>query len=236
MKKPFAPIIACLAFALLAGTANAALLTFTASQMDAMTVQAVFVNNTSVPLTRYQSASPNPADPTFDVTLPPFTDAGIEVMTGAAGATGAWTGLGVMSADVLFGLNSAGVLAQFGTNNFSLGGFTALAVQGFNDNNSIWGYDIWIETTANGRVTSVPVNIIPGGSAPVTLDLTGLNLSNVTGIGLSIHGVFSGGPNPSGGDRFHASWSPLPEPVSVAVWSTFCAAAAGVGLVRRRRK
>ena len=232
---------ASLAVVMLVGNAKAGILTFTASQMDAMTVQEVRVNNVIVLPSVFTTGGLN--IPPNHVTLSPTYSDGTPAMSGKAGATGSWStavaGFG-STGQVFLGLNALGVFTQFGTNDFSSGGFTTLTVQAFNDNNSIWGYDIWIETLLDGRVSTSPILISPGSSAPVALDLTLLSagsLANVTGIGLSMHGIFTGaGGMPTAGDSFHASWSPLPEPVSVAVWSTFCAAAAGVGLVRRRRK
>jgi hypothetical protein len=194
-------------------------LTFSAAEMDAFTVQsashAYTINDLGLNLA------------VNAVTLgATFTD-GSFPKSGVAGATGSWmTAPFGSSVDVFLGSTFAAI---------DITGVDTLRLTAYNDNDDIWGHDVWIEI--GGVVTSSAfVDINAGSSAALTLDLTGLDLTNVTGFGVSIHGQLDGGAYPSGGDSFHSSYAPVPEPGTVALLGIGLAGLVGVGARRRAKK
>lgn len=154
-------------------------------------------------------------------------------MTGVAGSTGLWpTAVFGQGVYVDFALDTpAKIIAAFGSTNLT--GATLLAVTAYNDNDDTWFAGVNI-TTANDGFQLATVQVTAGNSVFVSLDLTGLDLSNVLSIGVSIDGILGGGSNPSPNDAFHMSFSPaVPEPGSIAIWGMLCLGMAGIS---RRRK
>lgn len=207
----------------LAPQSSASVLTF--SQADYL---AMSVYNSSHPVTVVTNGStgiggafnPNPS----------FADG--TPMTGVAGVSGYWpTALFGNFVFVDFALDTpAEIIAAFGSTNLT--GATSLSVIACNDNDDTWFAGVNITTAADG-FQLFNVAIAPGNSAFVSLDLTGLDLSNVLAVGVSIDGVLSGGQNPSPHDAFHMSFSAIPEPGSIAIWGLLCLGMAGIS---RRRK
>jgi hypothetical protein len=218
MKK-FAMILGTVILVSCSSVSAAVKLSFSQSQMDAFTVQ-----GSSSPYTVNNLLGPNVvAD-----TLTPFDKYsddpnGMFPMTGMAGATGYWPSASVGSTvDVDLGLEEAGILAQFGTYDFTAlsGGIpTTLAILAINDDDDIWGHDLWIRTLIDGIVSTPITDINSGSNAILTLDISSLDLTHVLGIGVSVHGDLQGAEFPSGGDSFHSSWSTVPEPTTSIIWA-----------------
>ena len=206
-------------------TANASLIVsgsnvgFSAALMDSFdavssTGGAYIVNNPGSPNTDSDDA----------VTLNPTYSDGTGGMTGAAGATGGWDAAAGTDVEVLLG-------DSFGATDLSgfLAGVDTLRVVAYNDNNNdTWNHGVWIETATDGVVKSTATNIDAGSFKTLTLDLSNLDLTTVTG-----YGVFVGNDSVPGGDSFHSSWS-IPEPASVICWSLM-AGIGGIGFSRKRR-
>lgn len=191
---------------------------FTAATMDGFTVIE------SSPVGTYEVNNLSGGDDIADtVTLNPSYSDTQTPMSGAAGATGRWTGIAAgTDVEVLLG-------NTFTATDLSGLGITELGMVAFNDNNNDnWNHGLWIEIDGV-KTKSGAVDIVAGGSAFLSLDLTGLDLTKVTG-----YGVFVGNDSVPGGDAFHSSWS-IPEPASVICWSVM-ASVGGLGLVRNRRR
>ena len=109
-------------------------------------------------------------------------------------------------------------------------GITDLSQTFYNDDDDIWSGGVYVETIVNG-VLSTSVNINPSNTATVVLDLTGLDVANVLGYGIVIDATFGGGMQPSPGDQFHMSSSPVPLPA--AAWLL---GSGFVGLLALRRR
>jgi hypothetical protein len=200
----------------LAGEAKA-VLTFSAAEMDLFTVQS------STP--GYEISDLGANLPANAVTAAPAYSDGLTPMSGDAGATGRWP-TGGFNDDVTLRLGSA-----FAPTDYS--GFDALHVIAYNDNGDAWGHSLWIETTANGVVSSTPVIISADGSADLSLDISGLDLSSVIGWGVGINANLDGSPSP--GDTFHSSWRSTPEPSMMIVFGSLIGICCGVGIRRRQR-
>ena len=113
-------------------------------------------------------------------------------------------------------------------------GITDISQTFYNDNDDIWSGGVWVVTQADSLVrTSVNINPLPPGpnTATVVLDLTGLDVANVLGYGIVIDANFGGGMQPSPGDQFHMSSSPVPLPA--AAWLL---GSGLVGLLALRRR
>ena len=198
-------------------------LTFTGAELDAMTIQSVDPG--------FMNVFP-PATPADDIVPSPTYFDGFTAMTGEAGANGLWLSAG-LTKSVYYGTTFAPLDLD--------GVIDTVAIHAFNDNGAFWGFDVWIETVGDGRVSS-DVVVISGSdaggkqSATVELDLAAkgvTDLKNIIGWGVSVHGDFT--PithNPSVGDAFHASWSPVPEPSSFAIFGLI----SGLAVTARRRR
>ena len=218
----FRKILCVAALVAFAVPAQAGVKTFSTAELNSFTVQSQTGGYTRT----------GPPGSAFDVVVGPnYSDHNpplvLSPMSGSAGATGDWNDFPPVSpVDVFLGVT-------FAETNLSASNFTELAVLAFNDNDDIWGYDVWISTTTDGVVsTNPPVNINGAQSATVKLDLAGVDMTKVTGWGVSVHGNFAGGAGfPSVGDAHHSSWAAVPEPGSLAIFG----ALVGVGVARRRR-
>lgn len=155
-------------------------------------------------------------DPVANIGFTPLTAAGLIVaapnytdnigMTGVAGATGE-IDPNLVNAGIAYTLEGAG-LAAF---NASTTGGDTLALGVYNDNNQLWEIGIWVwETGAVGPITAGATVNPFGGSATVSLVLPAGDLVRA---GVYVRSTIT---QP---DRFHASFSPVPEATTILVWS-----------------
>ena len=93
-----------------------------------------------------------------------------------------------------------------------------------NDNQSIWGVQLFYDTTLGlgGEVNSGAfVPLAPGASTYLTVDALGgdgtLNLDDVLLIGIRVQGNMVGGDYPSSSDTFHVSVVPVPGAVLLGI-------------------
>jgi len=199
------------------GLANASIvgtyLTFTGAELNAFTVQwsdpGYDINNLGTDVA---------ADA---ITANPKYSDGLFPMSGDAGATGFWPTAGYnTNVQVFFG-------SSFAATDLSGLGLTDLTERAFNDNDDLWGHDVWIDISDNGKFDPimsaiVDINGTTAGSptyAILSLDVSTLDLSTVVGWGVSVHGSLVGGDRPSSGDAFHSSWAAIPEPGAIVIWS-----------------
>ena len=116
-------------------------------------------------------------------------------------------------------------------------GITDLSQTFYNDNDDIWSGGVWVVTGNDGLLSSsVNINPLPPGpnTATVALDLTGRDVANVLGYGIVIDATFGGGMQPSPGDQFHMSSSPVPEPATATMLLSGLGLL-GMGVYLRRR-
>ena len=224
-----------------------ATLTFSAAQLDAFDLidadPAYFVNDPPPELTF----------PAGFVTLSADGYSDGQSMFGVAGATGRWNAAVGVPLEAFFG-------SQF-SETAAFSSETLLTIVAWNDNNSTWAHDVWIETLVGGvltRVQSAPVDIAGFSStsnqfdrgAVLNLTLTGnsaINMARVVGWGVSVHGIYlddGTGDFPSAGDAFHTSWQatpangllPIPEPSMMIVFGSLIGICCGIGVRRRQRQ
>ncbi len=106
----------------------------------------------------------------------------------------------------------------------------------WNDNDDIWSGGLWVTTAFDGRVeTHIDIlgdgdGVVPGVSSTVTLDISALT-GPITGYGVAIDALFGGAAQPSTGDQFHMSSSPVPLPA--AAWLLGSGLVGLLGLRRR---
>lgn len=146
---------------------------------------------------------------------------GQPAMSGVAGATGDLNPfIPGGTAYVRYGLNAAD-LAAF---NIAISsGTETLDMVGFNDNNQIWEIGIWYDA---GGIVEDSATISAAGSSTFSLAMP----AAVSAAGVFVRNVLS----PTAGDNFHASFSPVPEPMTIAVWAGLFAI--GAISIRRRQR
>jgi hypothetical protein len=137
----------------------------------------------------------------------------LETMTGVAGSNEFLSS----SSSVFYAL-SVGDLAAL---NAAISAGDTLEIIGYNDNlNDNWILGIWYND-GSGIVTDSAM-VAAGAGAAFSLDLDGTTLTDA--------GVFVATGNFN--DQFHASWAPVPEPATIAVWVGLGA----IGLFAGRRR
>jgi len=129
------------------------------------------------------------------------------------------TGSGATTAQVI-----GAALGTAPTN--SLVGFDGYELAVFNDNNSTWWVNIYMNTgyttlgEANNWYDNGWTAVAPGSSTTLTLDFADVaNLNHVTNIGFQIGGRMASGDagDPSNPDMFHISIVPVPGAVLLGV-------------------
>ena len=135
---------------------------------------------------------------------------------------------------------------QIGDNtsrDFDTPGYTEYAQTFCNDNDDYWDVKIYIKTSSESRESSyfslAPYGK-PGSCVGISLDISTMaDLDKVESIGFYVRGEMDAatrthGTNPSPGDAFHMSSSPIPEPTTLLLLGSGLLGIAG--MARRRRK
>ncbi len=173
-------------------------------------------------MTVFTSKNLSQADPTQTFLITPNSPTGKYVdlvpMSGAAGSIGNLDPLATTpnGAYVYYDVNAAD-LAAFKTRLQANG--NQLQEIGFNDNNQAWKLGIWYTTGASTDPTTFVTNVATvANGANTSLSLSTIP-TTITHIGVFIDVSILQQ------DVFHASWNPVPqagvpEPGSLAVWST----------------